>query len=92
MFDRVTDIEVDTGPLWNADPWRYQIPMFLNLRYLCEVYLSRNPDLINKFSFASPHCIVSPLVDSYEASTHLAKCMLRYVDKDHLLLVPYNVS
>ncbi|KAL6580903.1 hypothetical protein OROMI_006826 [Orobanche minor] len=21
MFDRVTDIEVDTGPFWNADPW-----------------------------------------------------------------------
>ncbi|KAL6543494.1 hypothetical protein OROHE_010116 [Orobanche hederae] len=62
------------------------------VKYLCEVYLSRNPDLINKFSFASPHRIVSPLVDSSEASTHLAKCMLRYVDKDHLLLVPYNVS
>ncbi|KAL6566595.1 hypothetical protein OROMI_014999 [Orobanche minor] len=98
MFDRVTDIDVDMGPFWNADPWtehinkenvwRYWIPN----GYLCEVYLSRNPDLINKFSFASPHRIVSPLVDSSEASTHLSECMLRYVDKDHILLVPYNIS
>ncbi|KAL6511357.1 hypothetical protein OROHE_020439 [Orobanche hederae] len=109
MFDRVTDIEVDTGPFWHADPWIEHInkenvlevldtqwlsdsSLFFCIRYLCEVYLSRNPDLINKFSFASPHRIVSPLVDSSEASTHLAKCMLRYIDKDHLLLVPYNVS
>ncbi|KAL6531455.1 hypothetical protein OROMI_027818 [Orobanche minor] len=108
MFDRVTDIEVDTGPLWNADPWIEHIDeenvlevldtqwlsassLVFYIRYLCEVYLSRNPDLINKFSFASPYRIVSPLLDSSEASTHLAKCMLRYVDKDHLLLVPYNV-
>ncbi|KAL6570262.1 hypothetical protein OROMI_014776 [Orobanche minor] len=109
MFDRVTDIEVDMGPFWNADPWIEHInkenvlevldtqwlsasSLVFYIRYLCEVYLSTNPDFINKFSFASPHRIVSPLVDSSEASTHLAKCMLRYVDKDHLLLVPYNVS
>ncbi|KAL6506180.1 hypothetical protein OROGR_024361 [Orobanche gracilis] len=109
MFDRVTDIEVDTGPFWNADPWIEHInkenvlevldtqwlsasSLVFYIRYLCEAYLSRNPDLITKFSFVSPHSIVSPLVDSSEASTHLAKCMLRYVDKDHLLLVPYNVS
>ncbi|KAL6585909.1 hypothetical protein OROMI_002553 [Orobanche minor] len=101
MFDRVTDIDVDMGPFWNADPWIEHIneenvlevldtqwlsasSLVFYIRYLCEVYLSRNPDLINKF-FASPHRIVSPLVDSSEASTHLAKCMLRYVDKDHLL-------
>ncbi|KAL6508939.1 hypothetical protein OROHE_021498 [Orobanche hederae] len=109
MFDRVTDIDVDMGPFWNADPWIEHInkenvlevldtqwlsasSLVFYIRYLCEVYLSRNPDLINKFSFASPHRIVSPLVDSSEASTHLSKCMLRYVDKDHILLVPYNVS
>ncbi|KAL6532728.1 hypothetical protein OROGR_013688 [Orobanche gracilis] len=109
IFDRVTDIEVDTGPFWNADPWIEHInkenvlevldtqwlsasSLVFYIRYLCEAYLSRNPDLITKFSFVSPHSIVSPLVDSSEASTHLAKCMLRYVDKDHLLLVPYNVS
>ncbi|KAL6506217.1 hypothetical protein OROGR_024398 [Orobanche gracilis] len=109
MFDRVTDIEVDTGPFWNADPWIEHInkenvlevldtqwlsasSLVFYIRYLFEAYLSRNPDLITKFSFVSPHSIVSPLVDSSEASTHLVKCMLRYVDKDHLLLVPYNVS
>ncbi|KAL6579887.1 hypothetical protein OROMI_007911 [Orobanche minor] len=109
MFDRVTDIEVDTGPFWNADPWIEHInkenvlevldtqwlsasSLVFYIRYLCEVYLSKNPDLITKFSFVSPHHIVSPLVDSSEASTLLAQCMLRYVDKDHLLLVPYNVS
>ncbi|KAL6560911.1 hypothetical protein OROHE_006088 [Orobanche hederae] len=64
----------------------------LVVMYLCEVYLYKTPDLITKFSFVSPHRIVSPLVDSFEASTHLSQCMLRYVDKYHLLLVPDNVS
>ncbi|KAL6582206.1 hypothetical protein OROMI_006220 [Orobanche minor] len=32
------------------------------------------------------------LLESSEASTNLAKFMLAYVDKEHLLFVPYNVS
>ncbi|KAL6582373.1 hypothetical protein OROMI_006387 [Orobanche minor] len=77
MFDRITNIEVDTGSFWNTDPWIEHInkenilevldiqwlsasSLVFYIRYLCEVYLSRNPDLINKFSFASPHRIVSP--------------------------------
>ncbi|KAK1376932.1 putative Ulp1 protease family catalytic domain-containing protein [Heracleum sosnowskyi] len=58
-------------------------------RYLSEVFLSKNPDLTAKFSFVSPH-LVSHLVDS--SDTNLAKCLLGHIDKDHLLLLPYNVS
>ncbi|KAL6518119.1 hypothetical protein OROMI_033820 [Orobanche minor] len=96
MFDRVTDIEIEMGSFWDGDPWtehihKEQVLEVLNeQRYLCEVYLSKNPNLAAKFSFASPH-IVSPLVESSEASTNLAKFMLGYVDKEHLLFVPYNV-
>ncbi|KAK1368182.1 hypothetical protein POM88_034274 [Heracleum sosnowskyi] len=57
--------------------------------YLYEVYLSKNLDLAAKFSFVSPH-LVSPLVDN--SDTSLAKCLLGHVDKDHLLLQPYNIS
>ena len=62
---------------------------FLFCRYLCEVYLSKNPDLAAKFSFVSPH-IVSPLVDQSDNS--LVKCLLGHINEDHLVLLPYNVS
>ncbi|KAK1385469.1 hypothetical protein POM88_023204 [Heracleum sosnowskyi] len=107
LFDRVTDIEVDMGGLyWNVGPWHEHInkenilevldaqwlsssSLVFYIRYLSEVFLSKNPDLAAKFSFVSPH-LVSHLVDS--SDTNLAKCLLGHIDKDHLLLLPYNVS
>ncbi|KAK1370775.1 hypothetical protein POM88_036867 [Heracleum sosnowskyi] len=106
MFDRVTNIQVDMGPYWNANPWIEHInkenvlevvdaqwlsasSLAFYIRYLCEVFLSKNPDMAAKFSFVSPH-IVSHLVDNSNSS--LAKCLLNYVGKDHLLFVPYNVG
>ncbi|KAK1403736.1 hypothetical protein POM88_003341 [Heracleum sosnowskyi] len=108
VFDRVTDIHLEMGPFWDGDPWTDHInkenvlevlneqwlsasSLTFYIRYLCEVYLSKNPNMATKFSFVSPH-IVSHLVDSSEASTNLAKFMLGYVDKEHLLFVPYNIS
>lgn len=52
-------------------------------------HLVKNPDMEAKFSFVSPHT-VSHLVDN--SNSALAKCLLQYVDKDHLLFVPFNVS
>ncbi|KAK1382132.1 hypothetical protein POM88_019867 [Heracleum sosnowskyi] len=106
MFDRVTNIQVDMGPYWNLNPWIVHInkenvlevldaqwlsasSLAFYIRYLCEVFLSKNPDMAAKFSFVSPH-IVSHLVDNSNSS--LAKCLLNYVGKDHLLFVPYNVG
>lgn len=107
MFYRVTDIEVDLGMLyWNLGPYREHInkenilevldaqwlsasSLVFYIRYLCEVFFSKNPDLAAKFSFVSPH-LVSHLVDS--SDTNLAKSLLGHIDKDHLLLIPYNVS
>ncbi|KAK1371318.1 hypothetical protein POM88_037410 [Heracleum sosnowskyi] len=95
VLERVTDIEVHMGPYWNADPWIEHIDKENVLEvldaqwYLYEVYLSKNLDLAAKFSFVSPH-LVSPLVDN--SDTSLAKCLLGHVDKDHLLLLPYNIS
>ncbi|KAL6550437.1 hypothetical protein OROMI_020925 [Orobanche minor] len=93
MFDRVTDIEIEMGSFWDGDPWtehihKEQVLEVLNeQRYLCEVYLSKNPNLAAKFSFASPH-IVSPLVESFEASTNLAKFMLG----EHWVLLSINTK
>ncbi|KAK1372694.1 hypothetical protein POM88_028887 [Heracleum sosnowskyi] len=105
VLERVTDIEVHMGPYWNADPWIEHIDkenvlevldaqwlssssLCFYIRYLYEVYLSKNLDLAAKFSFVSPH-LVSPLVDN--SDTSLAKCLLGHVDKDHLLLLLYNI-
>lgn len=68
MFDHVTDIQVDMGPYWNADPWIEHInkenvlkildaqwlsasSLAFYIRYLCEVFLSKNPEMAPKFSF-----------------------------------------
>ncbi|WOG86065.1 hypothetical protein DCAR_0205262 [Daucus carota subsp. sativus] len=105
-FNRVTDVVVHMGNYWERDAWNDYInkenvlevldnqwlsatSLTFYIRYLCEVYLSNNPDLAAKFSFISPH-IVSHMVDS--SNTSLANCLLKYVDKDHLLFVPWNVS
>lgn len=107
-YDRVTDIEVEMGPFWDGDPWTEHInkenvlevlneqwlsasSLAFYIRYLCEVYLSKNPALAANYSFASPH-ILSHLTDISEASANLAKFLLGYVDKEHLLFVPYNVK
>ncbi|KAK1360602.1 hypothetical protein POM88_045076 [Heracleum sosnowskyi] len=108
MLDRVNDLEIEMGPFWDGNPWTEHInkenvlevlneqwlsasSLAFYIRYLCEVYLSKNPNLAANYSFASPH-IVSHFVNISEASTNLAKLMLGYVDKEHLLFVPYNVS
>ncbi|KAK1378527.1 hypothetical protein POM88_025271 [Heracleum sosnowskyi] len=69
--------------------WLSSSSLVFYIRYLSEVFLSKNPDLAAKFSFVSPH-LVSHLVDS--SDKNLAKCLLGHIDKDHLLLLPYNVS
>ncbi|KAK1405319.1 hypothetical protein POM88_004924 [Heracleum sosnowskyi] len=104
-FDRVTDIEVKMRPYWNVNPWIehlnkeniLEVPnsqwlsatsIIFYIRYLYEVYLSKCPNMASKFSFVSPH-LVSPLVEN--SAKFLATCLLGYVDKDHLLFMPYNV-
>ncbi|KAK1359787.1 hypothetical protein POM88_044261 [Heracleum sosnowskyi] len=100
-------IFLDMGGLyWNVGPWHEHInkenilevldaqwlsasSLVFYIRYLSEVFLSKNPDLTAKFSFVSPH-LVSQLVDN--SDINLAKCLLGHIDKDHLLLMPYNVS
>ncbi|XP_074358673.1 uncharacterized protein LOC141697982 isoform X2 [Apium graveolens] len=106
VFDRVIDIQVEIGPYWNGEPWiehinNENVPEVLNsqwlsatsiifyIRYLCEVYLSKNPNSAQKLSFVSPH-LVSQFVEN--SSTFLAKSLLGYVDKHHLLLMPYNIG
>ncbi|XP_074381108.1 uncharacterized protein LOC141721863 [Apium graveolens] len=69
--------------------WLSASSLVFYIRYLCEVFLSKNPELAAKFSFVSPH-LVSPLVN--DCDTSLTKCLLGHIDQDHLLLVPYNVS
>ena len=58
------------------------------LRYLGEVFLSKNIELAGKFSFLSPD--FAPLIGSGISSNHLAECMLKYAGQDHLLLMPHN--
>ncbi|KAK1377417.1 hypothetical protein POM88_024161 [Heracleum sosnowskyi] len=66
------------------EQWFNASSLAFYIRYLCEVYLSKNPNLASNYSFASPH-IVFHFVNISEASTNLAKLMLGYVDKEHLL-------
>ncbi|KAL6580203.1 hypothetical protein OROMI_008227 [Orobanche minor] len=73
------------------DQWLSSSSIVLYIRYLGDVYLSKNPELSAKFSFASPHT-VPPLVDLPAASNYLADCLLRYVGVDHLVLMPNNVG
>ncbi|XP_074334299.1 uncharacterized protein LOC141671823 isoform X2 [Apium graveolens] len=89
LFDRVTDIQVEMRPFWDADPWidhinKENILEVLNaqwlsasslvfyIRYLSEVFLSKNLDMATKFSFVSAHQ-VSHLVDN--SNTFLAKSL-----------------
>ncbi|KAL6544843.1 hypothetical protein OROMI_023705 [Orobanche minor] len=73
------------------DQWLSSSSIVLYIRYLGDVYLSKNPELDAKFSFASPHT-VPPLVDISAASNYLADCLLRYVGVDHLVLMPHDVG
>ncbi|KAK1387183.1 hypothetical protein POM88_015361 [Heracleum sosnowskyi] len=67
MFDRVTNIQVEMGPYWNANPWIEHINKENVLEVLDAQWLNNS-------------------------NSSLAKCLLNYVGKDHLLFVPYNVG
>ncbi|KAK1405422.1 hypothetical protein POM88_005027 [Heracleum sosnowskyi] len=61
--------------------WLSASSLVFYIRYLSEVFLSKNPDLAAKFSFVSPH-LVSQLVDN--SDTNLAK--------KHWVLVAINAK
>ncbi|ONK63483.1 uncharacterized protein A4U43_C07F15620 [Asparagus officinalis] len=72
------------------DQWLSATSIAFYLRYLGEVYLSENAELVSKFSFLSPHIV--PIIGSGTSSNHLAEPLLKHAEKDHILLMPHNVG
>ncbi|KAK1371528.1 hypothetical protein POM88_037620 [Heracleum sosnowskyi] len=90
MLDRVTDLEIEMGPFWDGGPWTEHINKENVLEVPNEQWLSAST-----LALYIRYLCDQKFRRIYKRGIHLpnlAKFMLGYVDKEHLLFVPYNVS
>lgn len=78
MFDHVTDIQVDMGPYWNADPWIEHINKENVLKILDAQWLSAS-----SLAFYIRYLceVFLSKIPRWHPSSLLAKCLLQHVDK-----------